>query len=105
MQARNVASSSTFGRMRRPTATTVSAASTSASGSAAATASAFSAPDARVIARQFARGHALIDIGRFDRVGLDADAVEQVEAARARRSEDQPHAGQPDSRAGLRGRA
>ena len=42
MQARSVASSSTLGRMRRPTATTVSAASTSASGSCAATASAFS---------------------------------------------------------------
>ena len=42
MQARKVASSSTLGRIRRPTATTVSAASTRAAGCNAATAAAFS---------------------------------------------------------------
>ena len=92
MQARSVASSSTLGRIRRPTATTVSAASTSASGWRAATASAFS----RARRSAWSRGsspvrHALVDVGGIDRVGHDADAGEQVEAARARRGEDQPH--------------
>ena len=93
MQARSVCSSSTLGRMRRPTATTVSAARTSASGCFAATASAFSR--ARRIAcwrGQLALGHALVDVGGNDRVRHDADAREQVEPARARRGEDQPHA-------------
>ncbi len=34
---------------------------------------------------------AFVDVGGNDRVGHDADAGEQVEAARARRGEDQPH--------------
>ena len=88
----SVASSSTFGRMRRPTATTVSAASTSASGSVAATACGlFARQPKRVIARKLAFRHALVDIGRNDRVGRHPDAREEVEAARARRGEDQPH--------------
>ena len=45
----------------------------------------------RMDARQFAGGNALVDMGGIDRVGHDADPGEQVEAARARRSEDQPH--------------
>ena len=60
----------------------------------------------RMVARQLALGHAFVDIGGNDRVGRDADAREQVEAARARRGEDQPHAWLSRySRAGPRGRA
>ena len=60
----------------------------------------------RMLARQLALRHALVDVGGDDRVRHDADAREQVEAARARRGEDQPHAAfSPCSRAGLRGRA
>ena len=57
----------------------------------------------RMVARQLALGHALVDVGGDDGIGHDADAGEQVEAARARRSEDQPHL--MDSRAVPRGRA
>ena len=92
MQARSVASSSTLGRIRRPTATTVSAASTSASGCLRRDRFGLLARQPqRMVARQLALRHALVDVGGIDRVGRDADAREQVEAARARRSEDQPH--------------
>ena len=60
----------------------------------------------RMLARQLALGNAFVDVGGDDRVGHHADAREQVEAARARRGEDQPHVWlSPYSRAGLRGRA
>ena len=92
MQARSVASSSTFGRMRRPTATTVSAASTSASGSCGRDRFGLLARQPqRMHARQLAARNAFVDVGGNDRVRLDPDARKQVEAARARRSEDQPH--------------
>ena len=92
MHARSVSSSSTLGRMRRPTATTVSAASTSASGSFAATASRFLPRQAqRMLARQLALGHALVDVGGNDGIGHHPDAGEQVETARARRGEDETH--------------
>ena len=45
----------------------------------------------RMVARQLALGHALVDVGGNDRVRDDADPGEQVETARARRGEDQPH--------------
>ena len=92
MQARRVFSSSTFGRIRRPTATTVSAASTRASGSACRDGlGLFAGEPLRMLARKLTLRNALVDVGRDDRVGDDADTREQVETARARRSEDQPH--------------
>ena len=89
---RSVASSSTLGRIRRPTATTVSAASTSASGCRASTASAFSIASRSAWSRGSSPVGTLSSMcGGIDRVGDDADAGKQVEAARARRGEDQSH--------------
>ena len=47
----------------------------------------------RMLARKLAARDALIDVGGKDRVGLNADAGKEVETARARRGEDQPHQG------------
>ena len=92
MQARSVSSSSTLGRMRRPTATTVSAARTSASGSLRGDRFRFLSREAqRMLTRKLALRDALVDIGGNDPVGNDSDAGEQVETARTRGSEDQPH--------------
>ena len=89
MHARSVASSSTFGRMRRPTATTVSAASTRPSGRRTATAAAFSrASEAhgRVEARPAGR---FVDVGGHDLIGHHANAREQVQPRAACGSEDE----------------
>ena len=44
-----------------------------------------------MIARQLAPGTAFVDMGRVHSVGDDADPGKQVEAAGARRGEDQAH--------------
>src|SRR6266542_3354172 len=44
-----------------------------------------------MVARKFAPGHAFVDVGGHDRIRLNADSGEQIEATRTRRSENQPH--------------
>ena len=96
MHSRNVASSSTLGRMRRPTATTVSAARTSASGSLGRNGlGLFACQPKRMIAWNFGLGHALVDVGGNYGIGRNADAGEQIETPRARRGEDETQAQVP----------
>ena len=62
----------------------------------AATASAFSRASRSAWSRGSSPfGHAFVDVGGDDRVGHDADPRQQVEAARARRGEDEPHRAAP----------
>src|SRR3990170_2363310 len=79
MQARRVASSSTLGRIRRPTATTVSAARTRASGSRNAIASAFS------IARRSAwtRGNSPLGTLSSTSAGVTASGTTPIRARRS----------------------
>ncbi len=86
-QARAWSAVSAFGRMRRPTATTVSAASTKRPARAARRP--FRAPGARRAARQLVAARRLVDVLRGDAVGDDADLGQQRQAARAGRGEDQ----------------
>src|SRR3954466_6727921 len=81
MQARSVSSSSTLGRIRRPTATTVSAASTSASGSFAATAWAFS----RASRSACSRGSSPLGTLLSTSAGTIALGVTPMRASRSRR--------------------
>src|SRR5688500_1240189 len=81
MHARSVASSSAFGKIRRPTATTVSAASTSAPGSFAATASAFS----RAKRSAWTRGSSPLGTLSSTSAGITASGTTPMRARRSRR--------------------
>ena len=82
--------------MRRPTATTVSAARMKAPRSSSSSCTDFSAASALARARRLAQARGssprfgrLVDVGRAQRVGLDAGLVEQAEPARRTGSENE----------------
>jgi len=51
----------------------------------------------RMVARQLSWRHSFVDMCGINRVGFDADAVQEVEAAGARRSQDQAHQACPST--------
>ena len=90
MHARSVSSSSTLGRIRRPTATTVSAAEHQRVRLARRDRLGFFARQSkRVIARKLALHNTLVDVGGNDGIGRDPNPCEQVETPRACRGEDE----------------